>query len=161
LQDEGARDLDELAVCDAQGCDFGFEMDSGADIVECGGGFSPHPAVVEQAETEALLPAKKHVFEHGHGRDQARLLIDRADPKLTCLLGRELSLSAVDQDLACVLLFGPGHDLHQRRLARAVLAYKSVDFCGPNVQGNVGERSNSAVVLVDASCRNERPLSLH
>ena len=52
---------------------------------------------------------------------------------------REATLLAVDLDVALVGLVDAGQDLHQRRLARAVLTDQAVHLAGVQGQVRVGE----------------------
>jgi len=87
----------------------------------------PHRPPVDAAAGSPGLAADEHVLRHGQVREQGRLLVDDRDP------GRARRRRAVQRDLPAVhqqrpgvRLIHPGEDLHQRRLARAVLADQGV-----------------------------------
>src|SRR5687767_5320577 len=63
----------------------------------------------------------------------------------------DLDRRAVDPDLAAVLAVGAAEDLHQRRLAGAVLAEQHVDFAAVQRQIDTIERNHTRKRLPDAA----------
>ena len=93
--------------------------------------------VVEEALV-ARLDAEHDVLGDGHHRDEHEVLVHHADPALDRVLRRaERDALAVEQDLALVGLREPVEDVHQRRLAGAVLAEQRVDFAAAEVEIDV------------------------
>ena len=84
------------------------------------------------------LDPEHDVLGDGEDGDQHEVLVDHADP------GRDRVARvvegdglAVDEDLALVVLVQPVEDVHQRRLAGAVLAEQGVDLAGLDRQVDV------------------------
>ena len=161
LEDECTCDLDELPLGDAQRRDLAPEPDVRPHPIERVARLALHHLPLEHAGGDALLAAEEHVLEHGQRRDEARLLVDGADAVVTRLLRRQRPhLLAGDQHLAGAGTLRPGHDLHERRLAGAVLPDECVDLAGEDFEGHVVERGDPAVVLRDMPRRNERSLEV-
>ena len=84
-------------------------------------------ALVEQDAVARRLDAEDDVLGDRHHRDEHEVLVHHADPGLDRVLrGGERDRLAVEQDLARVGLVEPVEDVHQRRLAGAVLAEQRV-----------------------------------
>ena len=93
---------------------------------------------------------------------ERRLLVDHGDATLHHLVRiGGADLVAVDGDLALVAGVRTGEDLHQRRLAGAVLTDESKDLAGENVDVDIVEGVHPRKRLPDAShdehgCRQYR-----
>ena len=57
--------------------------------------------------------------------------------------------SAEDEDLSGIRLVEPGQDLHERRLARAVVADQAEHLAGPDVKRDIRERFDDSEALAD------------
>ena len=81
-------------------------------------------------------PAHQDVLGDGQRRRERQLLADRDDPALDRLRAgsRSVDRLAVDLDRAGVGLQRAVEDLHERRLARAVLAGERVDLARPRAR---------------------------
>ncbi len=73
------------------------------------------------------MAAREDVLGHGQVREDGRLLVHRDDPEpVRRLRAADRCGSPVDEQLALVGLDDAGEDLHERRLAGAVLADERV-----------------------------------
>ena len=97
-----------------------------------------------------------------HVREQGRMLMDDRDPDLLCQRrGEAVDARAADDDRARVGCRRARRDVHQRRLAGAVLAEQGVDLARQHVEGDVRERRDRAVVLADGGHRERRLRGSH
>ena len=111
------------------------DAEGGEDLL----GLTEHlPPIGDRA---AALMADEDVFGHVEIGEEERLLVDRGDA-VALRLGRAADRDrlAGQEDLATVRLIDAGHDLDQRRLARAVLAEKRVHLAGVKGQRDRLER---------------------
>ncbi len=107
-------------------------------------------AVVDDAEAVRFAP-QEDVLHHRALRQQVKLLIDDADAGVLRLRRVvEDDRRAVEQDGPAVRPIGPGQHLHQRALARAVLADDGVNFAGIERHRHVVERQHTGELLADA-----------
>ncbi len=98
------------------------------------------------------LHAEDDVLGHGEHRDQHEVLVDHADPGVDRVLGGAGCLRlAVDQDLALIRLQQPVEDVHQRGLARPVLAEQAADLAWVNPEVDVVVGHEAAEALRDAA----------
>ena len=85
------------------------------------------------------------------------LLVDDGDAALHHLVRIGVADGlAGDGDLALVAAVGAGEDLHQRRLAGAVLADESEDLAGEHVDVDVVEGAHPRKRLADAAHRQHQ-----
>jgi hypothetical protein len=107
--------------------------------------------LVEQ-DPVAGLDAEDDVLGHGHHRDEHEVLVDHPDPRLDGVARRaERDRLAVEQDLPGVRLVEAVEDVHQRRLAGAVLAQQRVDLALLNVERDVVVGNDAREHLADPS----------
>ena len=101
--------------------------------------------VVEQQAAELLrLAADEDVLRRRQVGHQVQLLMDYADAQLLRAARRaDFDRLAIEQDLALVGLVDAGEDLHQRRLAGAVLAHQRMHFAGVQLQPDPVQRANA------------------
>ena len=93
--------------------------------------------VVEEALVARLDP-EHDVLGDRHHRNEHEVLVHHADPALDRVLRRaERDALAVEDDLALVGLREPVEDVHQRRLAGAVLAEQRVHLAAAEVEVDV------------------------
>ena len=149
-QDRGvaAEALDELGALaqpggEIAGAPVGIDVEA---VVLSGLG---HLAA-EAAAVEAGVVAEQHVLPHGERLDEAEMLVDHADAQVGGGLRIvDHRLAAGEGDRAVVGLDEPDQDLHQRRLAGAVLAEDPVDPAGVQLQVDVFAGDDLSVVLGD------------
>ena len=91
-------------------------------------------------------------------RDEVQLLVDDGDARPPRRRGRWRSATgrAVDPDLAVIVGVHAGEDLHQRRLAGAVLAHQRVHLAGAEVEVDAVERGDAGEALADAARAQQR-----
>src|SRR5205823_254200 len=105
----------------------------------------------------SLMPAEVDVLGDGESADQFEVLMDHADAGRDRVARRgEVDGIAVDDDLAGIGTVDAGEDVHQRRLAGAVLTEERVDLAGPDLEVDPGIRQNAGEGLGDAFEENER-----
>ena len=110
----------------------------------------PRLADVEQHLAVRRLLGEDDVLGHRHHRDQHEVLVHHPDPALDRVLGgRERRLLPVQQDLAGVRVVQAVEDVHQRRLAGAVLAEQRVDLAAPELKVDVVVREDARELLGD------------
>ena len=98
----------------------------------------------------AALVAHDHVLERGHGPDQLEVLVDHADAVADGVARLvDVDRPTVDPDLAAVGAIEAGEDVHQRRLAGAVLAEQRVQLARTELELRVVEGDRGAEALVD------------
>ncbi len=97
------------------------------------------------------LAADPDVLGHRHVVHQVELLMDHGDAVLERVERRgQLDLLALQPEGAGVGRVDAGDDLHQRRLAGAVLAHQRVDVAALQAERHVVERQHAGEGLADA-----------
>jgi hypothetical protein len=82
---------------------------------------------------------------------QVEFLMNDADAVfLRRMRAVDVDFFAIEQDLAGVLLIDPRQDLHERRLARAILTHERVNLAGKKLNPNVVQRPHAGEGLRDA-----------
>ena len=105
------------------------------------------------------LGREHDVLGDRHHRDQHEVLVHHADAVLDRRLGRaELGRLAVDPDLALVRLVEAVDDVHQRRLAGAVLAEQRVHLALAQVEVDAVVRDDAGEALRDPTKLENGPL---
>src|SRR5690606_24920280 len=108
-------------------------------------------------QRQAALGAEQQVLQDRERLDQHEVLVDHADAGPDRVLGAlDPALFAVDPDRAPVGLVVAVEDVHERRLAGAVLADDAVDGAGGDRQVDVPVGVHRAEALVDADQLNRR-----
>src|SRR4029077_4097965 len=108
--------------------------------------------VVEHDAGVCRLVARGDVLVHGHDRDEHEVLVHHPDPAVDRVLRRlQHDLLAVEKDLALVWPVETVEDVHERGLARAVLAEERVDLAAPQVEIDVVVCDDSGEALRDAT----------
>ena len=146
------EDLDALLLTDRDVPDARARVDVEAELIgeladaALGGGR------VEQHAVPARLRREHDVLGDGHHRDQHEVLVHHPDPCVDRVVRRaELDRLAVEQDLALVGPVEPVEDVHQRRLAGAVLAEEGVHLAAAQVEVDVVVREDAREALRDAA----------
>ena len=148
---EHLEDLDALALADAEVGDQPVGLD--AEAVRRGelGDAPPGGPAVEHHAARARLAAEHDVLEHREVVGEHEVLVHHADAGGDGVAGAaEAHLPAVDADRALVGPLHPVEDLHQRRLAGAVLADEGVDGAGAHAQVDVAVGDHAREALGDA-----------
>ena len=96
--------------------------------------------------------AEHHVLGDGEDGDEHEVLVHHADAGVHRVAGAgEVLHDVVEQDLALVGLVQAVEHVHQRRLARAVLAEQAVDLAGLDGEVDVIVGDEGAEPLGDAA----------
>ena len=115
-------------------------------------GLGVHPPAIEQSQRSAArrLAAEEHVAGDVQRVDELELLVDDRDAEPRGI-DRPVhdNRRAVDANLARVGAMDAGQDLHQRRLAGAVLADERHDLPGRQLEVHAVERDDAGKPLGD------------
>src|SRR5262249_5604202 len=114
---------------------------------------APRGVAIEQPpEAAPRLGAEDDVLPDGEARHEHEVLVHHAEPVLDRVLGpRERGAPAIDQDLALVRPVEAVEDLHERRLAGAVLADEGVDLALADGEVDAVVREDAREALRDAA----------
>jgi hypothetical protein len=132
---ERLQDLDPLLLAHRDGVDAGVrihvELERSRQLAHATRGC----AFVEQHAFPCGFRAEDDVLGHGHHRDEHEVLVHHADARVDRILrGREGDGLAVQPELALVGLVQPVQDVHQRRLAGAVLTEQRVNLAARQLE---------------------------
>jgi hypothetical protein len=150
-------DLDHLLLRHGEAADDRprAEGDLG-EVVQQRPGVGLHATPVDEPAPHGLA-AHEDVLGDGAVREEVELLVDDPHPGGLRLRGMvEGLLHAVDPDRAGVLRVHAGEDLHQRRLAGAVLADERVDLAGAQVEVDAVQDVDAEEALADAAHLEQR-----
>ena len=154
-------DLDELLLADAQRLDLSFGGDRQHETVEECSGELVHRRRVEQPGRVVQLAAEIDVLGDGQLGDQVELLVDDGDPvALGVARAVQHQRLAVHRQLARVVRVRAAEDLHQRALARPVLADDGVDLPGGDVEGHVVQGAYPGERLADSPDLEHSPSAI-
>ena len=122
-----------------------------ADLVERRARLLAHRAVVQERQRAAdALAVEEHVVEHRQLVDEREVLVDGVDARAPRLVDAvRLVRLAAQGHLAHVGLLEAADDLHQRRLAGAVVAEQPEHLALAQVQVDVAQRDDGPEVLRD------------
>src|SRR5450759_299442 len=147
---ERLRDLDHLLLGDRQRANPLAWVEVQMEIVEELACLGIERTFVEEEPT-ARLAANEDVLGHREVVHEVQFLVDHADPQgLGGVGARDLFLAPADTDRAGIAPVDPREDLHERGLARAVLAYQRMDLPGQEVEARILERVDAREALADA-----------
>ena len=133
-----------------------IDVDLDADGFEPGAGRTPHRRPVENARAREL-PPEEQVGGDVEARHEVELLEDGGDARrLRGARVGEAHGHAVDPHFAGVGFDDPGKNVHQRRLARAVLPEQRMNFSRAQIEVHAPERLDAAKALDDALHRQQR-----
>ena len=108
--------------------------------------------VIEEDAGRVGLRAEHDVLGHRHHRDEHEVLVDHPDPVLDGVLRRvHRDRLALDEDLALVRPVQAVDDVHERRLAGAVLAEERVHLPPAEVEVDRVVRDDPGKALRDAA----------
>jgi len=115
--------------------------------------------VVEQDAPRARLGGEHDVLRHSHHGNQHEVLVHHPDALLDRGLRRaERDRFAVQRHLALVGCVEPVEDVHQRRLARAVLTEERVHLAMPQVEADIVVCDDTGEAFGDVPQLEERGL---
>ena len=145
------RDLDELLLADAELVDRDARRDVEADALHERDGFLVAFLPIHDAVALAFV-AEEHVLHDGEIRHERELLMDDDDAALLAVTdGLELARLAVVNDVALIrpVRVDARKDVHERRLAGAVLAAERVNRAFFHFEVHVIERAHAARKFFD------------
>jgi hypothetical protein len=117
------------------------------------------PTAVDHTRAPHRLATQEDVRRRREVRDQRELLVNGADARELGLARRvERHGAAVEQDLSRIAPAGAAQDLHQRRLAGAVLAEQDVHLARTQLEAHIVEGDDARVAFADAAHLQERRL---
>ncbi len=141
---DGLGDLDHLPVGDREVAHFRFRIEGNVEALEQLPCAPSHLLMAHEAEGVQRLAADPDVLSDGHVIHQVELLMDHGDAVLESIEGRrQLDLLPLQFEGAGIGRVDPGDDLHQRRLARAVLAHERMDVTALQPERHVVEREHA------------------
>ena len=151
------RDLDDLLVGDREALGRAVGVDAHAEPGKRRLHLAAHRLAVDPAEAVRGLAAHEDVLRDRQVGEERGLLVDDGDARLLRLGGRgEVDVLAVEAELARVAAVEPGDDLHERGLARAVLADEGVDRAGIEREAAGAEGDDGAERLGDPATARAR-----
>ncbi len=152
VQAQRLGDLDELALADPQAFDGPVGVDIQPQLRHQRLGRRAHRSPVQGAQPCLVLAPEEDVLVHRQLGDQVQFLVDHRDAAVLGL-ARVVKRDRLPVEQHRAIEFGidTAHDLHERGLARAVLAYQTVDLARVHVEGHVLERDNAGEPLGDAA----------
>ena len=129
---ESLQDLDPLLLADADVLHAGVRVDG--ELERLGDPLDAllRGGLVEQDLLAGRLDPEHDVLRDRHHRDEHEVLVDHADSQVDRIARRpHRNRLPLDPELALVRLVETVEDVHQRRLARAVLAEQGVHLTAP------------------------------
>ena len=152
LLQQHARDLDELLLADGQVTDEEVRVDVLTEPAEHLLRAYPLSGVVDEPSAVAKLATGEQVLGDRHVRKEAELLVDDPDTKTHGVAGAgDRDGLTLEVDLTRAGLFGAGEDLHQGRLAGAILPDQDVDLAAERLERHVLECTHAPVALGDVN----------
>jgi hypothetical protein len=147
---QGLGDLDHLLRGDGEVTDDAADVERQPQALDQGRGLAVEPALVDEDAADPGLLADRDVLRHREVGHEVELLVDDADPGVPGLLrAADLQRLPVHREVAGVRGVDAGEQLHQRRLAGAVLADDGEHLVVPQLEVHVGERLHAGEALAD------------
>src|SRR6202453_5375100 len=88
-----------------------------------------HAGAVDEDSQAARPSAEKYVLADIQVSAQCEVLVDHLDAEIAALVRTlEMHGRPVDEHVACIALVGAGHNFHERRLARRIVADETEHF---------------------------------
>ena len=165
VQRQRTRNLDHLLLTDAQLADGGAGIQRLAQAVEQLAGITVQALPVDGAQRGAWLTAEEDVLAGGKARHQIEFLVDDGDAAVHRLTwGGEDHFLVTQPQRAGVIAIDAGENLHQRRLARAILTGQRMHAPRAQRQVDTLEHADPGEALVDALECHQHPrlcMALH
>src|SRR5215472_8827225 len=138
-----------LAIESVRTC---LRVERDRESVEQGTRAAVELAVTDHPERIDRLASDPDILRDGHGRHQVQFLMDHGDAVLERLSWRaQLQLAAEEPQLAGIRGDDPRDDLHESRLAGAVLADQGVHGAAVNPHRDIIECDHAREALADVS----------
>src|SRR4029077_4861790 len=116
-----------------------------------------HARAIDEESEAARPPAEENVLADVQVSAQCKVLVDHLDAEIAALVRTlEMHRLAIDQHVTRIPLVGAGHNFHERRLARRIVADETEDFSRHQGQMHVDQRSDRAEALVDRTHLHDR-----
>ena len=132
--------------------DFAARVQVQLQAVQHGTGIVVHARLIDQAQAIERFAPEADVLRDAQVRHQRILLEDHGHAEPARIRGvAHRDHLAIGQDLALVSPVGAAQDLHQRGLARAVLAHHHVDLAGVQRQRDLVQRQHAGKAFGDAA----------
>jgi hypothetical protein len=149
---ERLEDFHALLPADRQRLDLDVRVDLEPEALAQLDDPPPRLLPVEEDRVGHRLLAEEDVVGDRQDRHEHEVLVDHADAALD-RVGRagDLRHGAVEQDFALVGRRQPVEDVHQGRLAGAVLAEQGVDLAGPDLEVDPVVGHDTRVAFRDAA----------
>src|SRR6185436_12703457 len=156
-QRQGPGDLDHLLRPDGQIGHPRPRIDADPEPVQHRPRRVVDRALVEhEPRPPPWLAPEEDVLGHGQVRHQVELLVDDADPESQRgARARDHDRRATEPDRARVAAIYTREHLHERGLARAVLADQRMDLAGAELEPGLIERTHAGEGLVNALHRDQ------
>ena len=149
---ERLEDLDPLLPAHGQGADLGVGIDLEAEALAELTDPAARFLAVEEDRIGHRLVAEEDVLGDGEDRDQHEVLVDHVDAAGDRVRRPgDVDLFAVEQDLALVRTRESIEDVHEGRLACAVLAEQGMDLARFDVEVDRVVGDHARVALRDAA----------
>ncbi len=149
---ERLQDLDALLLADGDVLDACVGIDREVEALRQVADAAVRGAVVEEDPGRIGLGAEHDVLGDRHHRDEHEVLVDHPDPVLDRILrGVHRDRLALDEDLALVGLVDAVDDVHERRLAGAVLTEERVHLAAAKIEVDSIVRDDPRKALRDAA----------
>ncbi len=152
VREQRAGDLQKLALGHAEGRNRAIQRERHIQLGQHGLGAPPHLAPGNQPQRPAGPVADEQILQGAQGMKQVRVLRHHRDAEAPGVLGGELG-DGLTGDLQGPAIRGDlsGDHLHERRLARAVLADERMQFSGADTQRDVVKGNDAGVLLAQAT----------
>ena len=147
---EALGDLHHLLLAGRELRDRRARIDVDLEVGEDAARAVEHRPAPDHAERVHRLTAGIDVLRDAQRADEAALLIDHGDAGVGgALLVQAGDRRAVELDRAAVRLIDAGDEVHERRLAGAVLADQRVHLAAPDLERHVVDRAHAGESLDD------------
>ena len=155
--EQGLRHFDHLLFGDAEAIDAAIRIDLQAHFVQAAASRLAKAGAVDDARPSRLV-AEQDVFGDGELRNEAQFLVDGRDAERLGVARRsDRHRRALEKDFPGILRVRAAENLHQRRLARAVLAEEHVHFARAEVEIDAVERNDAGERFANAAHLQRRP----
>jgi hypothetical protein len=147
---DGLGNLQQLALGDAQATQQALRVEHEADLGQPAASLLAHRRPVQPTQRVAAFAPEKEVLVDAQLRHLVELLMDdRNAQALRVARVTQLQRHAVELDHTLVAAIDAGHDLQQRRLARAVFADQRMHFAAAQREVHLVQRLDAGKTLAD------------
>ena len=150
IVDEGLGDLDHLLLGDREVAHDRVRIQADAKPVKNRPGLCQHFGAIDEDAGGARLHSEKDVLRDRHVRGEVEFLEDDGDALVVGVAhAGQMQFLTLEDQLAAILVrwMSAGNDLHEGRLAGAVLAHDGMHRAGLDFEGNVLQRLHARVAF--------------